>query len=194
MLSERQEQIIEESIKLIDKKGIQGLTIKNLSKAIEISEPGIYRHFESKSSILLTILNNLKQSTEHLSSELKNKNISSLEKLEVIFDHYFKRFTKTPAIVSVIFAEEIFKNEKVLSEKVLEIISLNQKIMMCIIQSGQESGEIRSDIDKNNLAILIIGSLRMIVKKWELSRYSFNLKKQGESLYGSIKLLIKNEN
>ncbi|MCD4664213.1 MAG: TetR/AcrR family transcriptional regulator, partial [Bacteroidales bacterium] len=45
MLSDRQQQIIEESIKIIDEKGIQGLTIKNLSKAIGISEPGIYRHF-----------------------------------------------------------------------------------------------------------------------------------------------------
>ena len=61
MLTERQQQIIEESIKIIDDKGIQGLTIKNLSKAIGISEPGIYRHFESKTEILLSILNNFKE-------------------------------------------------------------------------------------------------------------------------------------
>ena len=46
MLSERQEQIIEESIKLIDNKGIQGFTIKNLSKEIGISEPGIYKDLD----------------------------------------------------------------------------------------------------------------------------------------------------
>ena len=56
MLSERQEQIIKASIDLIDNNGIQGFTIKNLSKAIGISEPAIYRHFESKFEILATIL------------------------------------------------------------------------------------------------------------------------------------------
>ena len=57
MLSERQLQIIEESIKLIDNKGIQGFTIKNLSKEIGISEPGIYRHFESKFVFFIKMLN-----------------------------------------------------------------------------------------------------------------------------------------
>ncbi|MCK5088225.1 MAG: helix-turn-helix transcriptional regulator, partial [Melioribacteraceae bacterium] len=47
-MTKRQAEIIDESIKLIADKGIQGLTIKNLSKAIGVSEPAIYRHFENK--------------------------------------------------------------------------------------------------------------------------------------------------
>ena len=43
---------MESALGLIAEKGIQGLTIKNLSKKIGISEPAIYRHFDSKSSIL----------------------------------------------------------------------------------------------------------------------------------------------
>lgn len=39
MLTKRQAEIIEKSILIIDEKGIQGLTIKSLSKAIGISEP-----------------------------------------------------------------------------------------------------------------------------------------------------------
>ena len=54
MLTERQQEILDKSIEIISRKGIQGLTIKNLSKEIGISEPAIYRHFESKTDILLT--------------------------------------------------------------------------------------------------------------------------------------------
>ena len=49
--TDRQNQIIQESIQLIAQKGIQGLTIKNISKAIGFSEPAIYRHFENKNDI-----------------------------------------------------------------------------------------------------------------------------------------------
>jgi len=52
MLTDRQIEIINKSIDIIATKGIQGLTIKNLSKEIGISEPAIYRHFESKTDIL----------------------------------------------------------------------------------------------------------------------------------------------
>ena len=48
MKTERQQQIIEESINVIHSEGIQGFTIKNLSKAIGLSEAAIYRHFKSK--------------------------------------------------------------------------------------------------------------------------------------------------
>jgi len=68
MQTERQEQIIEKSISLIAQKGIQGFTIKNLSKAIGFSEPAaIYRHFKSKTSILLAILDNFKFMADMLS-------------------------------------------------------------------------------------------------------------------------------
>ena len=58
MMTKRQEEITKEAIKLISEKGIQGLTIKNLSKRIGISEPAIYRHFEGKTDILLKLLEN----------------------------------------------------------------------------------------------------------------------------------------
>ena len=55
MKTERQQEIINVALKLINEKGIQGLTMKNLSKEIGISEPAIYRHFENKIEILLAI-------------------------------------------------------------------------------------------------------------------------------------------
>ncbi|MEZ5149103.1 MAG: helix-turn-helix domain-containing protein [Bacteroidales bacterium] len=61
MYSERQQQIIDEAINLIDEKGIQGLTIKNLSKKYRYIRTCLYRHFKSKTDILLSILNDFKE-------------------------------------------------------------------------------------------------------------------------------------
>ncbi|MCK5675079.1 MAG: helix-turn-helix transcriptional regulator, partial [Spirochaetales bacterium] len=47
-LTKRQRQIIDISINIISERGIQDLTMKNLSSQLGISEPAIYRHFESK--------------------------------------------------------------------------------------------------------------------------------------------------
>ncbi|MBT4968054.1 MAG: TetR/AcrR family transcriptional regulator [Bacteroidetes bacterium] len=56
MQTDRQKEIVEVALELITEKGIQGLTIKNLSKKIGISEPAIYRHFDNKIQILISIL------------------------------------------------------------------------------------------------------------------------------------------
>lgn len=48
MKTERQQEIIDVALKLINNKGIQGLTMKYRSRDIGISEPAIYRHFETQ--------------------------------------------------------------------------------------------------------------------------------------------------
>ena len=59
--TKRQTEIINVSIDIIAERGIQNLTIKNISKSIGISEPAIYRHFDTKMDILLAILSYFKQ-------------------------------------------------------------------------------------------------------------------------------------
>ncbi|MBT3303065.1 MAG: TetR/AcrR family transcriptional regulator, partial [Bacteroidetes bacterium] len=74
MQTDRQKEIVEVALELITEKGIQGLTIKNLSKKIGISEPAIYRHFDNKIQILISILEFFKDNTEQIFKKELNNN------------------------------------------------------------------------------------------------------------------------
>ena len=191
MQTERQIQIIEESIKLIADKGIQGFTIKNLSKAIGISEPAIYRHFESKSAILVSILDGFKEMAGMMSSIPFDKGQPAVEKIAFIFFRMIDVFTEQPTIIPIVFAEEIFKNDSMLKEKINEIQNLNLQKIETIIEQGQKAGDVRQDIDKSSLAIIFLGSFRLFIKRWDLNNYNFNLKEEGTKLVNSFKLIIK---
>ena len=190
MLSERQQQIIEESIKIIDEKGIQGLTIKNLSKAIGISEPGIYRHFESKTEILLSMLNNFKEMAIMLSGMMETHEATAIEKISFMFSKMLELFSETPSMVSVIFSEEIFKNEEVLKNKIVEILNLHAQTLENIILKGQSEKNVRDDIENKSLALMAMGSLRLLVKKWDLNNHNFNLKTEGDKLITVISKVL----
>ena len=190
MLSERQQQIIEESIKIIDEKGIQGLTIKNLSKAIGISEPGIYRHFESKTEILLSMLNNFKEMAIMLSGMMETHEATAIEKISFMFSKMLELFSETPSMVSVIFSEEIFKNEEVLKNKIVEILNLHAQTLENIISKGQSEKNVRDDIENKSLALMAMGSLRLLVKKWDLNNHNFNLKTEGDKLITVISKVL----
>ncbi|NOY51898.1 MAG: TetR/AcrR family transcriptional regulator [Chlorobi bacterium] len=190
MLSDRQQQIIEESINIIDKKGIQGLTIKNLSKAIGISEPGIYRHFGSKTEILLSILNNFKEMAIMLSGLMDDFQGTAVEKIEFLFTRMLAVFSESPSMVSVIFSEEIFKNEESLKIKITEVLNTHGKTIDTIIQKGQDEKNVRGDIDRETLVLIIMGSLRMLVKRWDLSNHSFNLETEGKKLIAGLNKIL----
>jgi len=189
-LTERQEEIINTSIEIISDKGIQNMTIKNLSKAIGISEPAIYRHFASKMDILLTILSKFENYIISDKEIQKDHESSPIKKLEGIFSYHFDHFEKNPAFAAVVFAEEIFRDDKRLSEKISTIMKRNFEMMLLIVNEGQAKKEIRNDIDGEQIVLLIMGGLRLVVKKWKLSNRSFNIKNEGKKLWRTLHKLI----
>ncbi|MEA2042926.1 MAG: TetR family transcriptional regulator [Bacteroidota bacterium] len=190
MQTERQAQIIESSIKLIANKGIQGFTMKNLSHEIGISEPAIYRHFESKTEILVSILNNFKEMGEMMSIMVVDKDDTAIEKINSMFSKMIEIFTEQPAFISVIFSEEIFKNDTVLKQKIVEILNLHQLNIEKIVEIGQKDKNIKSTFDIGSLALIFMGSFRLLVKRWELNNYNFDLKQEGEKLINTLKLMV----
>ncbi|MDA3953378.1 MAG: TetR/AcrR family transcriptional regulator [Bacteroidales bacterium] len=186
MLSERQQEIIEKSVDLIAEKGIQGFTIKNISKIVGISEAGIYYHFESKTEIILTILTSFHAESQTNFENLNNNKKDSFEKITAFFSAMLNIFELKPSVVSVIFSEEIFQNEPALVEEVKITMNSNQEYIVRFINQGKESNLIRMDIDSEFLSLFILGAIRLLVKNWKNNGMNFSLKDKGNQLIMSF--------
>lgn len=190
MQTKRQIQILNSSMELIADMGIQGFTIKNLSKKIGITEPAIYRHFESKTAILNTILNNFKDMIGSISSKIENVEGTAIDKISFMFSQLLEVFDKQPTIISVMFSEEIFKNEESLKHNICDIQNLHHANIERILETGQKNENVRSDIDKEILTLMLMGSFRLLVKRWDSKEHNFDLNLEGEKLINSFKLII----
>jgi len=193
MQTDRQKEILQVSMDLISEKGIQGLTIKNIASKIGTSEPAIYRHYENKIHILVSILDYFKEFSRFTICEEKNADINSIDRITHIFDKHFQEFSKNPSLVAVIFSEEIFVNETILIEKISAIMSDNEKEIVEIIEQGQRKGEIKTSSPAAMLALIVMGSLRLLVKKWQFSGHSFSLSEKGEILIQTVINMLKSE-
>jgi AcrR family transcriptional regulator len=187
MLSERQQQIIDESIKLIDSKGIQGFTIKNLSKEVGISEPGIYRHFENKFAILSAILDSFKRNIFEKQMVLLNKTKDPIEKMRMFSNKVFEIFIQNPALITVIFSEEIYQNEKELSYRINEIQTFNENLVASFLIELRQDNKLPANVNIDSFILMFFGSIRLLAKKWKISDYSFDLRAKGNEL---VTLLI----
>jgi len=190
MFTERQEEIIHTAINLIATKGIQGLTLKNLAKAIGISEPAIYRHYDNKIEILVSIMDYFSSTARLIFQREMQTSASSITKIETIFDNHFTAFSETPALVAVIFSEEIFRNEPLLSQKIREVMESNSMAIRQILTEGQQSGEINGNLDKAHLTVIIMGSLRLLIKQWQMADYSYDLRERGQAFFGTLRILL----
>ncbi|MGC9513926.1 MAG: TetR/AcrR family transcriptional regulator [Fidelibacterota bacterium] len=194
MKTDRQKEIIHVSLELLAEYGIQGLTMKNLSKRIGISEPAIYRHFDNKVDILSALLDFFRQNNEDFFEKEVDESIPAPDKIENILMNHFRVFTENPSLVTVIFAEELFRNEAALSDKVISIMEYNSSVIKTILDDGQAAGTIRKDIPAEHLIMMVLGALRLFVKKWQLTGAPFSLMDEGSKLTASLKCLLKPAN
>ena len=190
-LSKRQEEIIHAAIKLIGEGGIQALTIKNLSTEIGVAESALYRHFKSKTEVIKALLDFL---SSHITAHYENINksdISSFEKIEKMISGQFRLFSQNPPYAIVILSDGLYKNEESLYAKIFYIMERAKLIFIKIIDEGKNSGEIRKDVPSEQLAFIILGSIRLTVTQWSLSGFSFDLRKRGSVLISTLETLIK---
>jgi AcrR family transcriptional regulator len=188
--TDRQNQIIQESIQLIADKGIQGLTIKNISKAIGISEPAIYRHFENKNDIILAIISTMKESTNKELSQIDDNN-ATIEKIKKMIQGHTNRFINNPSLTAIIFSEEIFNNNSILAKPIRMMMRMNQNKMISMIENGQDVGDVRVDINAEQISLMVIGSFRFLVSKWHIMNFDFDLKKEVNEMLNAIEIVLK---
>lgn len=188
----RQLEIMEAATERIDKYGIQNLTIKTLAADIGLSEPALYRHFNSKNDILLSILDYFISEIKKRSTKISLKpGKSALEELTAIVTVQLKLLANRPAIASVVFAESIFHFDEQLTKKIKEIVELMHKLVGENLQRGQQTGQYSKICTASVLTTLLLGGIRMTVLKWKLADHKSNLLKDGLAvLDGLIKMIV----
>ncbi len=189
-LSSRQKQIINASINIISKKGIQNLTMKNLSREIGISEPAIYRHYASKQKILIAVLESFKHQNKLIDNNSTIEGENSFEFLKKTITMIINRLNNNPAMSAVIFSEETFQNESELSRMVIDIMNSTIEFITSLLGKCQKEGSIRSDIGKEDLSVIVMGSIRHIVTVWRLSGFSVDLNESGQKLIKTLEVLL----
>jgi AcrR family transcriptional regulator len=95
----RKEELMDAAVELFKKKGFHATSVEEITTSIGISKGGFYRHFESKESLILELLNRfyneMVKKSEHFSVELQGDPLLILKKkitieLEQVIDyHYF---------------------------------------------------------------------------------------------------------
>lgn len=189
-LSKRQKQIIDVSIRLIAGGGIQALTIKNISGKIGVSEPALYRHFDSKQQILEGILLYFDSESSEIVEKMNDLEGDPFEKLEQFYINHITKLSENKAFSSVIFAEDYFKGDRKLTEKLKNIMEKNRETLILLLDNAKREGDISNDIDSHSLAIIILGSLRLTVKRWHHSDYSFDLVEAGREIVNTFKQIF----
>ncbi|HQF82267.1 MAG TPA: TetR/AcrR family transcriptional regulator [Candidatus Syntrophosphaera thermopropionivorans] len=193
-MTERQEQIILTAIALIAREGYKNLTIKKLASELHLSEAALYRHFVNKEDLLLSIMHYFEDISRNVLQELQKTKLNSLEKVHFFIMNRYELFTSNPDLAQVMFSDELFYYDPVFFKQFQKISMNHREVLLNFIEEAQKEGFIQSGINSTQLFTILIGSMRFLITQWNLSGRKFDLVKEGDSLFQTIKNLIAEKN
>jgi len=193
-MTERQEQIILTAIALIAREGYKNLTIKKLASELNLSEAALYRHFVNKEDLLLSIMHYFEDISRNVLQEIQKTKLNPLEKIHFFIMNRYELFTSNPDLAQVMFSDELFYYDPVFFKQFQKISSNHREVLLNFIEEAQKEGFIQSGINSTQLFTILIGSMRFLITQWNLSGRKFDLVKEGDSLFQTIKNLIAEKN
>lgn len=177
-MTKRQRDIIETSLDLINDDGIQSLTMRNIAGSMGVTDPMIYRHFKNKEQLIGMMIS---YAGETVLSIIENTNGDETDMLRNAYMGCLELFEDKPPLTSVIFSEEIFRNNAQHRQSMLHIISRISNTLQDRITSLQYNNLLRKDIPAEYITQIFMAQLRMDVRFWRLNNMKYSLKNKGSS-------------
>lgn len=174
----RKERLIITTIEIIDELGIQGLSTREIARRQDISEGALFRHFRSKNELLLAVLEYFSEFDNDIFQSTKLKNLRPRDAIIYLINSHVEYYENYPAITSILLNLDVLRYETELTDKVDNIIEKRTGYLKELVDLAQQEGEIRPDVNADNIPDIIFGFFIMICLEWKISKRKFSLKEK----------------
>jgi AcrR family transcriptional regulator len=145
--ADRKRQLLEQAKELFVTHGYQNTTTKDIAEAAGVSEPVLYRHFDSKKTLFLEVLEEIRAATldrwRHETAHLSDP----LAKLHAIADMYLNT-TRAQVREFRIMHRTLIETDDEEIASLLRTFYLDSELLLTeIIREGQQAGVFRRSLD-----------------------------------------------
>ncbi len=162
-MSRRQKDIVHAALTLIGEEGLGRLTIRNVAKRVGFTEPAVYRHFPNKAVLLEMMLEYVSETMRVHFADARRQAGSGREVLEHFLIGMFEKFAEMPALVPLLFTDELLHQEPKLEARITSTVETQIGRIADLVREMQQAGEWRHDIAAGDLATMILGTIRLSV-------------------------------
>lgn len=185
-LIHRKEGIVLSTIEAINEVGIQNLSTKIIAKHEGVSEGTLFRHFKSKTDIMISVLDHFSQFDDAIIEASRNLHLDPIETIKYFINAYVEYYENYPAITALVQVYDSLLADPELADKVRDIIEKRSSFVLDTIKEAQSKKLINQDIECEDVEDLILGGTRNICLKWRMDKYKFSIKSRTLSMINMI--------
>ncbi len=174
----RKESIIITAIEVLYEVGINGMTIKEIAKRQNISEPAIYRHFDGKKEIIKEILRRYSIYDGVIKNTILDNDMTGKEAIMYFCTAYAEYYQNYPQITTIMFSLDIFKYDEEANEEMKNIIKNRYNLLFALISKAIDKKEASINKSIQVLTDSIFSILWTTTFLWRMENCSFDVKER----------------
>ena len=169
--------ILQEATRLFSENGFRGTRLADIARAVEMTEPGVLHHFQSKENLLLSVLEERDRvDTENYFRVLDDSNFNFLRAMKSLVEHN-ERIPSLVQLFTVLVAESIPADQPGHAFFINRYQSI-RKIAIDFLEKAKQRGEIREDVSCEDLAIMLIAMMDGLQIQWLLEPEQVDMSKE----------------
>lgn len=153
--AEKRARVIDAATKEFAKKGYHDASVSSIAAKAGISVGAIYKYFENKQDLFLTIIDESIVRIENLLLGLVKTDEDVMIKVEKILREIISVSRENGVLINLYNSMTSINDKKLASQFATEMEQITAEIYTQAIIEGQANGEIRQDIDPKVAAFLI---------------------------------------
>ncbi len=154
----RRQEVMNVAARIFSEKGYEATSIQEIAEEVGILKGSLYYYIDTKEDLLFGVIKEAYDSALGVIKELEQREGSALELIEALVCRHAEVFAATRLQSSVFFREFRALSEE-RQKTIREAAVVYNRFVVAQIRRGQQSGEIKPEINARLAAIGIIGMM-----------------------------------
>jgi AcrR family transcriptional regulator len=145
--ADRKRQLMQHAKQLFVTLGYQHTTTEKIAQTAGVTEPVLYRHFDSKKTLFLEVLHDIRQSTILRWQNETAKIDAPLDRLHAIVDLYLGSTREHALDFRIMHSTLVDSDDEEIADCLRTFYLDSEKLLAQVIKEGQEAGVFRKELD-----------------------------------------------
>jgi AcrR family transcriptional regulator len=161
---ELRERVLAVSLELVAEKGFDATTVEEIAAAADIAPATFFNHFQSKGGLLGEITAQVVESVEVLIEAHLQDDAHVASRLEGLARHAASLISEQQKLVRAVMLEMLRSSARP-EDAAPYLVSLRRPLAQ-LLERGQANDEVRSDLEAEFLAEMVLGALHATLTQW----------------------------
>ena len=153
-LQDNRSRILEAARTLVSEGGWREAQVASVAAAAGFATGTVYRYFPSKAELFAEVLSRVSQREVDVLTAVAEEDVAASTRLHDAVATFVKRAMRNPRLAYALIAEPC---DKEIDEARLVYRAAISQVIRSIVAAGQAAGEMRSDVEPNIAASVIVG-------------------------------------